>query len=549
MATKKIALEVEVKTGKGEDNVDDLKQKFEELRAEVDGYKKATEDATKKMEAGFKAGKQGADASAKGVQGFGKSIGGAIKALGLLGIALAVFDFLKDLLMKNEKVMRVFNKVLLTIEITFSKVTDAVSSLITNLKNLKNFDLASIAKAFRDFGKDLGDSADGAWELAGNIDELRKKVEIGAAAQAKATLQFQRDAEIERQIRDNISLSIEERLAANERLGDILKEQMKVELGLAGQRKQLALLEASFSQDKTASQIAILEAETAILEVEERITSQESEQKTNREALRKENDEYVSSLTDLSFAARQFAFEQESMLENEGNITAEFTKRRDEATEEYTEHLRNTRELLKLHNSQMTAEQIENHEDMIRLEEAHNIQLARIDMEELHAHMQIQEAKLAAASGVLGAMSDIITATGDQSKEAVIAQKVLAIAQIAIDTAVAVSGAIRQAQNAGPWPANLAAIASGVAAVLSGIASATTILNKADVPGPSANISTSSIATSAPTGAGVSTNTTQLSDQSVNQAELAPIQAFVVETELTGSQGNVSQLQQQATFP
>jgi len=75
-------------------------------------------------------------------------------------------------------------------------------------------------------------------------------------------------------------------------------------------------------------------------------------------------------------------------------------------------------------------------------------------------------------------------------------------------------------------------------------------LNKANVPGPSApTFSASTPSSSAPSTSPVSTNTTQLSDQSIQQAELAPIQAFVVETELTGAQGNVSQIQQQATFP
>ena len=197
----------------------------------------------------------------------------------------------------------------------------------------------------------------------------------------------------------------------------------------------------------------------------------------------------------------------------------------------------------------MTAEQIENHEEMLAAERAYNNQLKRLDMEELHHHMQIQEARLAATSSMLSALGDIIAASGDESKSAAAAQKVLAIAQIAIDTAVAVSGAIRQAQTVG-YPANIAAIASGVASVLAAVGQATAILNKAKVPGPSATVPTVSTPTGgAPSTSAVSTNTTQIADQTIQQAELAPIQAFVVETEITGSQGNVSQIQQQATFP
>jgi hypothetical protein len=44
----------------------------------------------------------------------------------------------------------------------------------------------------------------------------------------------------------------------------------------------------------------------------------------------------------------------------------------------------------------------------------------------------------------------------------------------------------------------------------------------------------------------VTTNTTQLGN--TEQAELMPIQAFVVETQITGSQNNVNQIESQATF-
>ena len=60
--------------------------------------------------------------------------------------------------------------------------------------------------------------------------------------------------------------------------------------------------------------------------------------------------------------------------------------------------------------------------------------------------------------------------------------KAFAVAQIAIDTATAVSGAITQAQSV-PFPANIAAIAAGVTAVLSGIAGAAAALGKSpDLP-------------------------------------------------------------------
>ena len=101
-----------------------------------------------------------------------------------------------------------------------------------------------------------------------------------------------------------------------------------------------------------------------------------------------------------------------------------------------------------------------------------------------------------------------------------------------------------------PYPANLVAIATGVAAVIGGIASAVTTLNSAPIGGataPAPKDANAAIASAqAPSVAQVSTSTTELAG--AQQAQLAPIQAFVVETEVTGNQNNINQIESQATF-
>ena len=77
--------------------------------------------------------------------------------------------------------------------------------------------------------------------------------------------------------------------------------------------------------------------------------------------------------------------------------------------------------------------------------------------------------------GIIGSMSEL---AGDNAT----LQKTLAVAQIAIDTGVGLSGAVRQAQVV-PFPGNIAAIGTGVSAVLSGMVSAKKALSQAKVPG------------------------------------------------------------------
>ena len=168
----------------------------------------------------------------------------------------------------------------------------------------------------------------------------------------------------------------------------------------------------------------------------------------------------------------------------------------------------------------------------------------------LAATQKINASRISAATNVAGALGAIGRLMQQQGQENTAAAKTLAVAEIAISTAVAIAGAIKTATtgSATPWDM-IAGIAAGIAAVVAGIASATAILDTADVPGPSAAgiaSGASAGATSAPSFSPVTTNTTQLGN--TQQAELAPVQAYVVETQITGSQANINQIESQSTF-
>ena len=168
----------------------------------------------------------------------------------------------------------------------------------------------------------------------------------------------------------------------------------------------------------------------------------------------------------------------------------------------------------------------------------------------LAATQKINAARISAATNVAGALGAIGRLMQQQGQENTAAAKTLAVAEIAISTAVSIAGAIKTATQASatPWDM-IAGIAAGIAAVVAGIASATAILDTADVPGPSAAgiaSGASAGATAAPSFSPVTTNTTQLGN--TQQAELAPVQAYVVETQITGSQANINQIESQSTF-
>lgn len=80
--------------------------------------------------------------------------------------------------------------------------------------------------------------------------------------------------------------------------------------------------------------------------------------------------------------------------------------------------------------------------------------------------------KWEAIAKVAGAASEMFSAMSEHNKTLARAAKVLALAEIAIHTGVAIAAGIKQAQLAGPFPANLAAIATTVAGIMAGITSA-----------------------------------------------------------------------------
>ena len=85
------------------------------------------------------------------------------------------------------------------------------------------------------------------------------------------------------------------------------------------------------------------------------------------------------------------------------------------------------------------------------------------------AEVEGDTGKWEAIAKVAGAASEMFSAMSEHNKTLARAAKVLALAEIAIHTGVAIAAGIKQAQLAGPFPANLAAIATTVAKIMAGV--------------------------------------------------------------------------------
>jgi hypothetical protein len=586
---KKIVLEVEVEEKKATRQLGRLDKSIQKLQG-------GASELTGKMQRGFGAVGKGAKGAVKGVKGLAGGFKSLAAATGFVFILTEIFATLKELLMGNQKVANALGKAFGTVEIVFNNVFGAVSNLIDELRNLSSFSLTDVFNAFTNFGSAVASAGDGALETADKLVRLRNEVQLAEAQQGLLMLEYQREAEIQRQIRDDVSLTIEARQEANVRLGQILDEQANEELKLANKRKELADLELSINKDSIENQVAVIDAQKEIADINERITGQRSEQLTNENSLKLEgvamSEERIKKLeeeaaaeaeaankiaaakikadqTVETYLAERRGLSREEQMQAEINaaLDAEFKKEQAAiaaatqlmATEQELEEIRLAAvdENLRLENEIRARYAAEDE----KLAEETAAALAKIEedkaakvKEEEEAKQAYREAGLAAASSIVGSLGQLAALMAREGAESIALQKTLAIAQVAIDTASSISSAIAgatasaTATGAGAVVTTPVFIATQVATVLGALAQVGTIL--ASVPGPSATIpgpsSVSTPASPAPAFDPVATNTTELGG--AQQAQLAPIQAFVIETEMTGNQNNISQIENQVTF-
>ena len=239
----------------------------------------------------------------------------AFKALGV-GLIVSAFVALKDALGENQVVMDKVNIASAVIGDIFQKLVNTVMAVVKSLgllgkavgKVLKGEfkEAGEIAKesfngvkeavvgnneSFGDFIKNAKESAKETVKVAKAMNNMRNEVKLAEAQQRQLQLTYQKEAELQRQIRDDISLTFEERIAANEELGRVLDEQFTKEQALAQKKIDLAALELSRNKTNIDLQVALIDAKTEMADLDERITGQRSEQLTNLNALEKEYQE------------------------------------------------------------------------------------------------------------------------------------------------------------------------------------------------------------------------------------------------------------------
>ena len=161
--------------------------------------------------------------------------------------------------------------------------------------------VTKVTKAVTEYTKSTFDSA------KANV-ELQKTANIAIAQNRIILEQKDREAEALRQIRDDELRTIDERIEANRKLGEVLNEQEK--LMIANAEAVIAAAQAQF--DKNANdenQIALLEAKAEKEAVLAQITGFRSEQLANQNALLRENIEIEREVAEAKTQIQMMAMD------------------------------------------------------------------------------------------------------------------------------------------------------------------------------------------------------------------------------------------------
>ena len=386
-----------------------------------------------------------------------------------------------------------------------------------------------------------------------NVD-LAKAAEIAAIKQQGVVEEFDRQAEKLRQVRDEERNTIEERIAANDKLKETLDEQEKAMLKQVDM--QIAAAAAEFKKNKNqANTIALLEAQQERLAVLAQIEGFRSEQLANDLALDREKIELTNtkleSEANLGIERKRINAEQIeddlARLQRQQEIDAEEKEIQTARLQRVIDEAKDGTQAKV--DAQIALDEFEVEAERKRLERAREIaekekeiatdvaeKKKELDAKEIASNKEVLDKRLQMTNEAFSALSGLVTALAGENEEsqkkAFKINKAINLAQAVINTAGAISAAINPAVGGLGIPAGLPGAAIAAA---TGIAQVATIA-KTKFEGGGASSGVEAPATSVEAQA---PQFNVVGDSGVNQlAELQqqPTQAFVVSGEVTTAQ-------------
>lgn len=349
-------------------------------------------------------------------------------------------------------------------------------------------------------------------------DQIALQLREREIAQQNADSQL-KVSQLRAQAADKLNYSAKERVALLEQAISEEEAIAKREMEIAKERYRIQVEQSKLAENSkeeneqlTRSYVAMREAERSYFDKSRELTTQLVEAKKQMatetraageasvaaaelelDALLKANgmtDEQIAQALDL----KKREIEARLKLVEEGSL-AEYELKQEQLRNEYDIEMQRlqleegTDELIKLRREQFNRDMTaldeewaeaswafademfqENLSNILAEQEARK--KATEEMKQQEAEKQkLAEETAAAFSNVAGSIAGMLQTFGEENKELAQLSKVIALAQIAIETGVATAKGISSAMSV-PFPANLAAIATTIATIISGMTSA-----------------------------------------------------------------------------
>jgi hypothetical protein len=559
--SKSIPIELKVNSKQAEASLEDVVKSLQQINETLVDNQKESKEAFTSLKKEAKKSEKGLSGLTKGVNKLKKGftgVGLAFKAIGF-GLILKAFETFTEVLGENQQVVDFGNTIFQTTAKIFTDITNGVIEAFSSFENfkgaiarvgnsIKTLLMPTVIKAQIGFktlqllAKQAFNKKDteGIERLSGELAQLSLDLIDANAEQeeltagisdyvastyksAKANTQlansakllnaenqgllekYDREAEIQRQLRDDTSRSIEDRIAANVKLGEILDEQEKTMKQNAQVAVDSAKAALALNKDNVDLQVAYTEALNEQAAIEATVTGFRSEQQTNYNSLLQEQ-------KDLDLQLRQIGLEDIELAKLEAQ------QQLDDQTA-------------------LINKEVENEEQknllLANAQKEYKAKIKKINEDAAKDDVKItkltEEQKLGIISGALGGIAALVGQSSGFGKA-------IAISQAIIDTYVGANKALAQGGIFG------AVAAAGI--IASGLANVKAITSTQTPAAPAfagssgaAPSSGSAVSVSAPPAFNVvgASDSNQLAGAIASQAQ-TPIKTYVVANDVTTGQ-------------
>jgi len=395
--------------------------------------------------------------------------------------------------------------------------------------------------------------------------QLANSAELAAVANQGLIEEFDRQAEKQRQIRDDVRLDIETRKKANDELAVILEQQQEAmlknaDIAVAAAQRQLAK-----DRENIEAKKALMEAENERKAVVATVTGFISEQKTNEAALELELKELTNSRLEAAsnLSIEQKRFNAEQIQDNLQRLEAQ--KLIDEEEREIQtarlqaiidEAQQGTQARIDAQIALAEFEEQARQQKVTREKEISD-EIIAVNKKTFDSEKQLQQQKVQMTSEALGAISQLVTAFAGKDEEAqrraFNINKAISIGQAIISTAQGIIAQLAVPQDA---LTGLNFVKAGIVAATGAAQVATISQTKFQAQGGSSPSSPSATGAGGGTGIGSQAPAFNVVGQSgfnqvaqaLGQQNSTPIKAFVVSGDVTSAQALENNIIDTATF-